>query len=174
MRAVRQEGWISRLSTYDRFAVITREAFANFLDRYADGQGSTFEWDHFVIRHYGDNFLEEIRRCVVRLVINELPIHGNTEVAREVLRSWAFLLRSSTNASIEQKPNVATIDMTPAEAVLLDSLLHRYSTSGKLTVENSAEEQCLWNVECLLEKHGDRPVWPSLDDAINGLTPEES
>jgi hypothetical protein len=159
---------------YDRFATVTREAFADFLDRYADRKTNEAEWDHFVIQHYGDSFLEEIRRCVVRLVINKLPIHGGTDAAFEMLRSWAFLLRSSTNSSKEHRPDVATIDMTPAEAVLLDSILHRYSTSDKLIVENSAEQQCLWNVECLLEKHGNRPVWPSHEDAVNELTPEES
>ena len=159
---------------YDRFATVTREAFADFLDRYADHKSNEAEWDHFVIQHYGDSFLEEIRRCVVRLVINKLPIHGGTDAAFEMLRSWAFLLRSSTNSDKDYRPDVATIDKTPAEAVLLDSILHRYSASGKLIVETSAEQQCLWNVECLLEKHGDRPVWPSHEDAVNQLTPEES
>lgn len=159
---------------YDRFATVTREAFADFLDRYTDHKSNEAEWDHFVVQHYGDSFLEEIRRCVVRLVINKLPIHGGTDAAFEMLRSWAFLLRSSTHSAREYRTDVATIDMTPAEAVLLESILHRYSTSDKLIVENSAEQQCLWNVECLLEKHGDRPVWPSLEDAVNELTPEES
>lgn len=162
------------LAIYDRFAVITREAFAEFLDRYANRQTDVSEWDHFVIRHYGDSFLEEVRRCVVRLAINELPIHGGTDAAREMVRSWAFLLRASKNAPCEAKPDVATIDLTPAEVVVLDSMLRRYSESGQLTVEGPAEQQCLWNVECLLEKHVDRPNWPTHTDAINGLTPEES
>ncbi len=83
------------------------------------------------------------------------------------------MLGSSNNSAKEHKPDVAAIDTMPAEAVLLDSILHRYSTSGKLMIENSAEQQCLWNVECLLEKHGDRPGWPSHEDALNELTPEE-
>jgi len=83
---------------YDRVAAVTRESFANFLDRYADNSINSLEWEHFVVRHYGDSFLEEIRRCVVRLAINELPIHRDTDAARDILRSWAFLLRSTTNA----------------------------------------------------------------------------
>ena len=162
------------MAHYDRFAIVTREAFADFLDRYADNRTDSSEWDHFVVQHYGDSFLEETRRCVVRLAINKLPIHGDTEAAREIIRSWAFLLRSSTNSSDERRPDVATIDMTPSEAVVLDSILRRYSESNILTVENAGEQQCLWNVQCLLEKHGDHPVWPSLDDAIAELTPEES
>ena len=114
---------------YDRFATVTRETFADFLDRYADHKTNEAEWDHFVIQHYGDSFLEEIRRCVVRLVINKLPIHGGTDAAYDTLRSWAFLLRSSTNSAKIHAPDVATIDMTPFEAVLLDSILHRYATS---------------------------------------------
>lgn len=159
---------------YDRFAIVTREAFADFLDRFADKRTDSIEWDHFVVQHYGDSFLEETRRCVVRLAINKLPIHGDTEAAREMIRSWAFMLRSSTNSSIERTPDVATIDMTPSEAVVLDSILRRYSESGILTVENAGEQQCLWNIQCLLEKHGDQPVWPTLANAIAELTPEES
>ena len=159
---------------YDRFAIITREAFADFLDRHVDNKTDSKDWEHFVVQHYGDSFLEEIRRCVVRLSINQLPIHGNTEAAREILRSWAFLLRASTNAAIEQRPDIATIEMTPSEAVVLDSFLRRYSESDKLAVENAAEQQCLWNVECLFEKHGDRLNWPALKDAIDDLSPEQS
>lgn len=105
---------------YDRFATVTRQAFADFLDRYAEHTSNEAEWDRFVIQHFGDSFLEEIRRCVVRLVINKLPKHGSTDAAYEMLRSWAFLLRSSTNSAKSHWPDVATIDMTPAEAVLLD------------------------------------------------------
>ena len=157
----------------DQFAIITRNSFADFLDRYADNKTGPTEWDNFVVQHYGDSFLEEIRRCVVRLAINNLPIHGDTDAARDLIRSWATLLRSSTNSDVERKPDVATIDMTPTEAVLLDSILRRYSESNILTVENAAEQQCLWNIQCLLEKHGDQPIWPCLDDATADLSPEE-
>lgn len=119
-------------------------------------------------------FLEEIRRCVARLETNMLSIHGDTEAACEMVRGWAFLLRSSTNSSIEQEPDVVTIDMTPAEAVLLDAILRRFSESNTLTIQNSAEQQCLWNIQCLLERHGDHPDWPSLNEATTELTPEES
>jgi hypothetical protein len=162
------------MTSFDRFVKITRESFAGFIDRYADGKTHEREWDHFIIQHYGDCFLEEVRRCVVRLVINQLPIHGNTDAAREILRSWAFLLRASTNCTRDREPEIATIDMTPTEAVLLDSVLRRYSDSGTLSVGNVAEQQCLWNIQCLLEKHGDQPDWPSLEQATIDLTPEES
>lgn len=161
-------------SQYDRLAIITRNSFADFLDRYANNKTGQIEWDHFVVQHYGDSFLEEIRRCVVRLAINKLPIHGDTVAARDLIRSWATLLRWSTNSEVEGKPDVATIDMTPAEAVLLDSILRRYSESNILTVENAAEQKCLWNIQCLLEKHEDHPAWPCLNDATAELSPEET
>lgn len=157
-----------------RFSIVTREAFADFLDRYADNRTGELEWQRFIIQHYSDSFLEETRRCVARLATNMLPIHGDTEAAREIVRSWAFLLRSSTNSSVEHKPDVATIDMTPSEAVLLDSILRRYSESNMLTIENAAEQQCLWNIQCLLEKHGDQPAWPCLDEATAKLSPQET
>jgi hypothetical protein len=160
------------VTRYDRFAIITRDAFADFLDRHANNKADSTEWTHFVVRHYGDSFLEEIRRCVVRLAINELPIHGDTEAAHEILRSWGFLLRSSTNSTIPHKLEIATIEMTPSEAVVLDTILRRYSESDKLTVDNAAEQQCLWNVECLIERHSDRPKWPSHEDAIADLSPD--
>ena len=162
------------MTHYDRFAIVTRDSFADFLDRYVDNRTDSSEWDHFVVQHFGDSFLEEIRRCVVRLVINKLPIHGDTDSARDIVRSWAFLLRSSTNAANERRPDIATIDMTPSEAVVLDAILRRYSESDILTITNPGEQQCLWNIQCLLEKHGDQPVWPSLDEATGELTPEES
>ncbi len=172
--AVRQECSLTRESSYNRIAVITRSSFADFLDRYADKRTGTIEWDHFVVQHYGDSFLEEIRRCVARLATNNLPIHGDTEAACDLIRSWATLLRSSTNCDVERKPDVARIDMTPSEAVVLDSILRRYSESNILTVENAAEQQCLWNIQCLLEKHGDQPNWPGLNDATSELTPEKT
>lgn len=162
------------MTEYDHFAPITREAFATFLERHAHHKTSQAEWSHFVIRHYGDTFLEEIRRCVVRLMQNRLPIHGDTDAAIEMLHSWAFLLQSSTNASEDKIPDIATIDLTPAEAVVLFSVLRRYSESDALTVSHIAEQQCLWNIECLLEKHGDNPLWPPLKDALDSLSPEKS
>ena len=64
--------------------------------------------------------------------------------------------------------------MTPAEAAILDAILRRHSESDSLTIENVAERQCLCNIQCLLEKHGDRPLWPSIDAATSELSSEES
>ena len=58
-----------------------------------------------------------------------------------------------------------TIRLTVAEAVVLDELLRRYSETDRLAVEDRAEQQALWNLQCLLEKQGNRPMWPSSREA---------
>ena len=72
-----------------------RSSFAEFLERLASDQVSTAEWERFIVTHYQDEFLEEMRRCTVRLMQNRLPYHANTEPAREALRCWAIAIRSS-------------------------------------------------------------------------------
>lgn len=67
-----------------------------------------------------------------------------------------------------QNPDV-TIRLTPAEAVVLDDLLRRFSLTDRFDVETSVERQVLWNLLCLLERQGDRPVWPSLSEAQSEL-----
>lgn len=162
------------MANFDPSAIITRESFAAFLERHAENKTDRRERDHFIVQHYGDGFLEEIRRCIVRLAINELPIHRDTESTRDLIRSWAFLLRSSTNPTIDRAPDIVTIDMTPSEAVVLDSILRRFSDTDTLVAQTEAERQCLWNIECLLEKHGDRPNWPPIDEAISELSSNDA
>ena len=56
------------------------------------------------------------------------------------------------------------IHLTVQEAVVLDALLRRYSDTNQLAVIDRAEQQALWNLQCLFEKLGD-PSWPSLEEA---------
>ena len=56
------------------------------------------------------------------------------------------------------------IRLTQAEAVVLDGLLRRFSTTDQLNIEDQAEQQVLWNLQCLFERAGD-PNWPSLEEA---------
>lgn len=73
-----------------------RLRFADFLDQIAnEPKYSPIEWNRFIVTHYADEFLEEMRRCTVRLMQNRLPYHANTEPAREALRCWAMAIRSS-------------------------------------------------------------------------------
>ena len=67
-----------------------------------------------------------------------------------------------------------TIRLTPAEAVVLDELLRRYSISDRLSVEHDAERQALWNLLCLMERQVDRPLWPSIAEARAALSSAEA
>jgi hypothetical protein len=62
-----------------------------------------------------------------------------------------------------------TIRVTVTEAVVLDAFLRRYSDTDKLTIEDQAEQQALWNLQCLFEREGDRPTWPTLEEAREAL-----
>ena len=110
---------------------------------------------------------------MVRLAIDELAICLDSDTGRDTLRSWAFLLRSSTHSDRSINADITTLDLTPSEAVVLDRFLRRFSQSDILSIEHASESQCLWNVECLLERNGDRPEWPSIETARAELSPEE-
>ncbi|MCA9178806.1 MAG: hypothetical protein KDB14_30295 [Planctomycetales bacterium] len=97
-----------------------RSRFADFLERLADRRASSFEWSRFVVAHYADPFLEEMRRCTVRLMQNRLPYHGDTEPGREALRCWAMALRS---ASAPPPTDGVTLSVAPHEAAVLDDFL---------------------------------------------------
>jgi len=75
----------------------SRIAFAEFLERLANGRSLDAEWGQYVVTHYADEFLEEFRRCVVRLFQDRLPIHPNTAPANAMLKSWVIAIRSSVN-----------------------------------------------------------------------------
>ena len=62
-----------------------------------------------------------------------------------------------------------TIRLTFAEAVVLDEFLRRYSDTDVLAIEDQAEQTALWNLACLLERDGDRPLWPSREEACAEL-----
>ncbi len=74
-----------------------RRQFADFLDRLAGGTAHPDEWSSFVVTQYPDEFLEEMRRCTVRLgggylvpVIDIDSIEG-----QQALRAWAVAIRSA-------------------------------------------------------------------------------
>lgn len=47
--------------------VAARKAFVLFLERFGAGTVETQDWQQHAETHYADKFLEEFRRCVVRL-----------------------------------------------------------------------------------------------------------
>lgn len=78
----------------------SRRQFADFLDRLAAGTAHPDEWSSFVIRHYyPDEFLEEMRRCVVRLGIGHLPQSMGSDEGRQLLRAWAVAVRSAVHGA---------------------------------------------------------------------------
>lgn len=76
-----------------------RRQFADFLDRLAISGVDRDEWSSFIIVHYLDEFLEEMRRCTVRLAIGELQINIDSDEARQILGAWAIAIRSSIHES---------------------------------------------------------------------------
>lgn len=62
-----------------------------------------------------------------------------------------------------------SIRLTFDEAAVLDDLLRRYSTTDVFSIVDEAERHALWNLACLLERDGDRPFWPDLEEARTAL-----
>jgi hypothetical protein len=58
--------------------------------------------------------------------------------------------------------------LTPAEAVVLEAFLRRFSTNDCLIIEDQAEQRALWNLQCVFERVAD-PSWPSLEEARASL-----
>ena len=155
--------------------IIYRNEFASFLDRLASGDSSGSDWQQNIIAHYPDEFLEEIRRNVVRLYQNSLPVQPDTESAKQLLNCWALTIRSSIGNLIAGNAETGIpICLTQNEAVILDEFLRRYSETDKLNCEHPSEQQALWNLQCLLERIGNRPNWPPRDVAREALAPTET
>ncbi len=63
-----------------------------------------------------------------------------------------------------------SIRLTVAEALVLDEFLGRYSDKDQLNIVDQAEQQALWNLQCLLERvvlHA--YPWPTLEEARSAL-----
>ena len=72
-----------------------RIQFADFLERLATPGNEQADWDQFIVVHYPDEFLEELRRCTTRLAIGELGYKLDSLEGRQILRAWALALRCS-------------------------------------------------------------------------------
>ncbi len=68
-----------------------RQAFIGYLYKLVEGDSSSKDWHNFIIEHYLDEQLEEIRRNIVRLRIKagDPKIFPVTEEERKQLRKWA-------------------------------------------------------------------------------------
>ena len=75
-----------------------RVQFADFLERLTDPNYDHSDWDRFIVVHYPDDFLEEMRRCTVRLAIGKLGAELGSAEGRQILRAWAIAVRCSVDA----------------------------------------------------------------------------
>ena len=80
-----------------------RFQFADFLDRLAAAPVSVEEWQSFAVTHYPDEFLEEMRRCTVRLRGGHLRLAPDSDEGRQLLRAWAIAVRSAVREDAEPR-----------------------------------------------------------------------
>jgi hypothetical protein len=74
-----------------------RIAFADFLRRLAAGQANAIEWNRFVVTHYFDDRLEEIRRSLVRLSIGRAGGAQWSDSEFAALQHWSRELREPSH-----------------------------------------------------------------------------
>lgn len=79
----------------------TREAFADFLRHVAAGSVRTIEWSRFIITHYRDEVLEDVRRGVSKLVHDRGGGVQWSESELAKLQHWSRLLRGETPSSMD-------------------------------------------------------------------------
>jgi hypothetical protein len=150
-----------------------RLAFAGFLDRLATGDDA--DWEQYIATHYADKFLEELRRCVMRLR-HYSTVAWNEHDSRDMLLHWAHALRLSFETeqlSGIECPDV-TVTLTASEFVVLDSMLRRLTETDTLTVNDEAERQMLYNLKCLCEKYARHTILPDIQVARLELSGEGS
>lgn len=72
-----------------------RKAFVDYLHRLVEGDSRSEDWFNFIVEHYSDGQLEEVRRNIVRLRIKagDPKIFPVTEEHKEQLRNWAKKLQ---------------------------------------------------------------------------------
>ena len=59
-----------------------------------------------------------------------------------------------------------TIELTPAEALVLFDFLTRFSDKEILEIEDQAEARVLWDACCLLERQLVEPLMPNYDELL--------
>ena len=146
-----------------------RADFADCLDRLASGSASHRDWDTYLVAHYADEFLEEMRRCVVRLRHHSDAVWGSDD-SRATLRHWATAVRLATQVNVEgDAASNVDIRITIPECIVLDAILRRYLETHTLTVNDPAEQRTLSGVQCVLEKLTARNDWPDIESARRTL-----
>ncbi|MDA7528181.1 hypothetical protein OAF98_01230 [Planctomicrobium sp.] len=147
-----------------------RVAFADFLTRLATGDDA--DWEKYIVAHYEDDFLEEMRRCVMRMRHYSNAVWGDTD-SNNMLRHWANALQLSTNTEISViDSSRVKLTVTASEFVVLDSILRRFSETDDFTVNDAVERQTLYNLQCLCEKYDAHSMLPEIQDARQELSPD--
>ena len=124
-----------------------RLAFADFLTRLASGDDA--DWEQYIATHYADEFVEELRRCVMQMRHYSNAIWG-TQDSNDMLRHWANALRLSTESELPAIDySHVKLTVTASEFVVLDSILRRFLETDDFTVNDAAERQSLYNLQCL-------------------------
>ena len=147
-----------------------RLAFAEFLTRLAAGDDG--DWEQYIATHYADDFLEELRRCVMRMRHYSTAVWGDQD-SNDMLLHWANALRLSTDTELPATDySHVKLTVTASEFVVLDSILRRFSEADDFTVNDAAERQALYNLQCLCEKHAAQAALPEMQDAKRELSGE--
>ncbi len=94
-----------------------RRQFADFLDRLALTPVGLEEWQSFIVIQYPDEFLEEMRRCTVRLGGGHLAQAMDSDEGRQTLRAWAIAVRSAVHEDAESGASDDGRDLLPAASV---------------------------------------------------------
>jgi hypothetical protein len=79
-----------------------RLEFAAFLQRVAAHAYGTIEWHRFVVCHYHDEVLEDIRRKLVKMSIDREGGKEWSDTELAALQQWSRELRSEPDASPRQ------------------------------------------------------------------------
>ena len=145
-----------------------RLAFAEFLTRLATGDDT--DWEQYIVAHYADQFVEELRRCVMRLRHYSTAVWGGQD-SSDMLRHWANALRLSIETELPARDySHVKLNVTASEFVVLDSLLRRFSETDEFTIDDEAERQTLYNLQCLCEKYDSHSMLPKIQDAARELS----
>ena len=147
-----------------------RKAFADFLIRLAAGDDT--DWEKYIVAHYADEFLEELRRCVMRMRHYSTAVWGAPN-SNDMLRHWANALQLSTDTELPPIDRSGVkLHLTASEFVVLAAVLRRFSDTGEFTVNDDVERQTLYNLQCLCEKHDAHCNFPELKEAKQELSGE--
>ena len=60
-----------------------RQRFADFINRLIATKMQIADWQEYAVNHFGDDLLEDVRRCAVRLLIQHCDATGHLKTGHE-------------------------------------------------------------------------------------------